>query len=163
MRDVERLPTAYWSLVRWYPRLTDRSRALGVSRQTVTAWERDPGAVMLRSRTARAVELVASVTADVEDLVGDPAGAGAWMVAPQPLANGQIPARLAGEGVLEPLRLLMLGAPISGPARRVDVRPPRVASEIPRRVPRERPRSRAEAAVLARLGEDPELIGPVVD
>jgi hypothetical protein len=149
---MERLPPAYLTLSRWYPRLSDRARALGLSRQTLTAWERDPEAARLRHRTARGVELLASVSADVEDLVGDAAGAGAWMVAPQPLAGGQTPAKLVVERRLAEVRSLMLPSVRDSAVR-----------GLPRMVPRERPRSRGEALVLQRIGEDPSLIGPVVD
>jgi Protein of unknown function (DUF2384) len=160
---MERLPSAYMTLGRWYPRLTDRARALGVSRQTLTAWERDPEAARLRGRTARAVELIASVTADVEELVGDAAGAGAWMVAPQPLAGGRTPAELVVDQRLAEVRSLMLPSVPDSTVRRIPARVPDAPLGFPSVVPRERPRSRAEALVLRRIGEDPALIGPVVD
>jgi hypothetical protein len=160
---MERLPPAYPTLTRWYPRLTDRARALGVSRQTLTAWERDPEEARLRRRTARRVELVASVTADVEALVGDAAGAGAWMVAPQPLAGGRTPAQLVVERRLAEVRSLMLPSVPDSPVRRITAWAPDAPRGFPTIVPRERPRSRGEALVLQRIGEDPALIGPVVD
>ena len=39
---MEPLPPTYAELARWYPQLTDRARVLGLSRQTLTAWERIP-------------------------------------------------------------------------------------------------------------------------
>jgi hypothetical protein len=160
---MEPLPPTYAELARWYPRLTDRARVLGISRQTLTAWERDPGAARLRNRTAARVDLVASVTADVEDLVGDPEGAGTWMQAPQPLAGGRTPAGLVGERRLAELRSLMLPSVPDSPVRRVPTPVTDAPLGYPSVVPRERPRSRGEALVLERIGEDPSLIGPVAD
>jgi transcriptional regulator with XRE-family HTH domain len=156
------LPSTYGALARWYPRLTDRARALGISRQTLTAWERDRDAVRMRPRTAARIDLVASVTADVEDLVGDPAGAGVWMRAPQPLAGGRTPAQLVVERRLAEVRNLMFPSVPDSPARRVTVRVADTHFGFGV-VPRERPRSRGEALVLERIGEDPRMIGPVAD
>jgi hypothetical protein len=160
---MEPLPPTYAELTRWYPRLTDRARVLGISRQTLTAWERDPGAVRLRRRTAARVDLVASVTADVEDLVGDPEGAGVWMRAPQPLAGGRTPADLVGQRRLVELRSLMLPSIPVSPVRRIAAPVTDAPLGYPSVVRRERPRSRGEALVLERIGEDPSLIGPVAD
>jgi hypothetical protein len=160
---MEILPPTYAMLSRWYPRLTDRARVLGVSRQTLTTWERDPGSARLRRSTARAIDVVASVTADVEDLVGSAAGAGAWMCVPQPLAGGQVPAAMARAGMLADVRRLMLAPTDATPVRRVQSQSRAAGSDLPAHVRRERPRSRGEALVLERIGEDPAVIGPVVD
>ena len=160
---MEPLPPTYAELARWYPRLTDRARVLGISRQTLTAWERDPGAARVRRRTAACIDLVASVTADVEDLVGDPRGAGVWMRAPQPLAGGQTPAELVVARRVAEVRSLMLPSVPDLPVRRIAARVPDAPLGFLRVVPRERPRSREEALVLERIGEDPSLIGPVVE
>jgi hypothetical protein len=161
---MERLPLTYTQLARWYPRLTDRARALGFSRQTLTTWERNPDAARLRAGAARRISLVASVTADVERLVGSADGAGAWMCAPQPLAGGQIPAALARERRFAELRRLIFPDPPSSPIRRVEMTDAdRGRPSFPTLVRRERPRSAPEARLLERLGEDPMLIGPVGD
>jgi hypothetical protein len=161
---MEPLPPTYGQLARWYPRLTDRARALGFSRQTLTTWERTPDAARLRAGAARRIDLVASVTADVERLVGSADGAGAWMCTPQPLAGGQIPAALARERRFAELRRLIFPDPPSSPLRRIEMTDAdRGRSSFPTVVRRERPRSAAEARLLQRLGEDPMLIGPVGD
>lgn len=159
---MEPLPPSYGQLSRWYPHLTDRARALGFSRQTLTTWERDPEASRLRAGAVRRINLVASVTADVEDLVGSAAGAGAWMCAPQPLADGQTPAALAGDGRFAELRRLMFPSAPAEPVRRVRATAAdRGEPVFPSNVRREQPRSAQEARLLGRLGEDPLLIGPV--
>jgi hypothetical protein len=161
---MEPLPPTYGQLARWYPRLTDRARALGVSRQTLTTWERNPDVARLRAGAARRIDLVASVTADVERHVGSVDGAGVWMCAPQPLAGGQIPAVLARERRFAELRRLIFPDPPSSPIRRVEMTDAdRGRPSFPTLVRRERPRSAAEARLLQRLGEDPMLIGPVGD
>lgn len=161
---METLPPTYAQLTRWYPRLTDRARVLGYSRQTLTTWERDPGAARLREGAVRRINLVVSVTADVEDLVGSADGAGAWMCAPQPLAAGRTPATLARDRRFAELRRLMFPAPAAEPVRRIEtVAADRGEPVFPSMVRRERPRSAEEAQLLERLGEDPELIGPVGD
>jgi hypothetical protein len=161
---MEPLPLTYAQLARWYPRLTDRARALGFSRQTLTTWERNPDAARLRAGAARRINLVASVTADVENLVGSADGAGAWMCAPQPLAGGQIPAALARERRFAELRRLIFPDPPSAPVRRIEMTDAgRGRPSFPTMVRRERPRSPQEARLLELLGEDPMLIGPVGD
>jgi hypothetical protein len=161
---MEPLPPTYGQLARWYPRLTDRARALGFSRQTLTTWERNPDTARLRAGAARAINLVASVTADVEDLVGSADGAGAWMCTPQPLAGGRIPATLARERRFAELRRLIFPDPPSTPVRRIELADAdRGRPSFPTMVRRERPRSAQEARLLERLGEDPMLIGPVGD
>jgi hypothetical protein len=161
---MEPLPLIHAQLARWYPRLTDRVRALGFSRQTLTTWERNPDAARLRAGAARRIRQIASVTADVERLVGSADGAGAWMCAPQPLAGGQIPAALAREGRFVELRRLIFPDPPSTPVRRIEMTDAdRRRPSFPTLVRRERPRSASEARLLERLGEDPMLIGPVGD
>ena len=159
---MEPLPPAYRQLGRWYPRLADRARALGLSRQTLTSWERDPDGARVRHATARRVNLLASVTAEVEEAVGEATGAGAWMSAPQPLADGATPAALVREGRLRELHGLMFA-----PEKTVGTRRVRVgarhdpAPSLPGTVRRERPRSPEGARVLRMIGEDPAAIGPI--
>jgi hypothetical protein len=112
----------------------------------------------------RRINLVASVTADVEALVGSADGAGAWMCAPQPLAAGRTPATLARDRHFADLRRLMFPAPAEEPVRGIETTgADRGEPVFPSMVRRERPRSAEEAQLLERLGEDPELIGPVGD
>jgi hypothetical protein len=103
---MEPLPSEYATLSRWFPALSQRARALGLSRETLTRWERASSPPRVRPGTARAVRSLASVAEDVERLVDDPSGAGAWLLAPQPALRGAPAARLAVAATPESLALL---------------------------------------------------------
>jgi hypothetical protein len=152
----------YRELSRWFPTVTDRARALGRSRETLTSWERGLLACQVKPSTARRVMHVASVAADVEELVGDARGVGRWMLAPQPQFRGKTPVEMIAAGRLNELSQVVYQAEnITAPERTVrrSRQAPRNAVDFPRR--RERARAADEAAVLVRIGEDADLIGPI--
>ncbi len=162
------LPVEYDRLARWFPAATARADAIGVTREMLRRWESaDARATRprVRAQTARAVELVAEVAREVERLVGDPQGAGRWMLAPQPALRGARVVDLARCGRLDVVAQLLV--------RPVDDRPIRqFTSEAVRRgadqirtpgagpLRRERPRGGSKAEVLRRIGVDDALIGP---
>jgi hypothetical protein len=153
--------SAYRELSRWFPTVSDRARALGRSRETLTGWERELLDCTVKPSTARRITCVASVTGDVEELIGDARGAGRWMLTPQPLLRGKTPVEMIGVGRLDELSgVIYPGGRITPrrTVRRASSAPQGVVS-FPRR--RERERSADEAAVLRRIGEDEALIGPV--
>ena len=89
------LPRAeYRELARWFPSVTDRARALGRSRETLTSWERGRLECTVKPSTARRITRVASVAEDVERLIGDARGVGRWMLAPQPQFLGKTPVEM---------------------------------------------------------------------
>jgi len=156
------LPRAeYRELARWFPSVTDRARALGRSRETLTSWERGRLECTVKPSTARRITRVASVAEDVERLIGDARGVGRWMLAPQPQFLGKTPVEMIAAGRLGDLsRVVYGGEEITSRRRgRRARRGPRNAVGFPKQ--RERPRSGAEAAVLRRIGEEDDMIGPV--
>ena len=84
------------------------------------------------------------------------------MLAPQPQFRGKTPVEMIAAGRLDELsRVIFQGEDVATPERRVRrsrQAPPNVV-DFPRR--RERARSADGAAVLRRIGEDADLIGPV--
>ena len=163
---MEALPDSYRTLARWFPTLTARARAIGRSRETLTTWERNPARRVRRS-TARAIDLVVGVAEEAERLIGDPRGAGEWMLAPQPAVRGATPAEFARAGRLAELRPLFQPEAVLPPVtRRISREQLRradramVGRALPRAGMRERPRDPDEAEVLRRIGEREELIGP---
>jgi len=159
------LPSEYARLSRWFPALSDRARAVGVTRQRALAWERQP-APRVRQATAEAIRRMASVSADVERQIGDASSAGRWLLTEQPALRGRIPAALVRGGHREDLALVaaLVFGPVPQPqARRVAPanRPvTRAMPALPRSVPRERVRDADEAALLRLLGAPDDLIGP---
>jgi hypothetical protein len=157
------LPTSeYRALARWFPTVTDRACALGRSRETLTSWERARLRHAVKPSTARRVLRVVSVAEDVERLVGDARGVGRWMLAPQPQFRGKTPVEMIAAGRLDELsKVVYEGETVTIPERRVrrSRQAPRNVVEFPRQ--RERARSAGAAAVLRRIGEDDDLIGPV--
>ena len=153
--------SAYLELSRWFPTLSDRARALGRSRETLTAWEREKLGCSVKPSTAAIVRSVASVAADVEELVGDASGAGRWMLTPQPQLRGRTPVEMIRLGLLGELSRLVYSADRAKPGRvvRRPVEAPEGVIDFPRT--RDRPRSADEARALRRIGEDEGLIGPV--
>jgi uncharacterized protein (DUF2384 family) len=96
---VRQLPIdAYRRLNRFFPTLSARSRALGLSRETLTRWERDPSSVRVRDATATSIESLVRVAEDAEDLIGDPRSAGDWLLAAQPALGGATAASVALDG-----------------------------------------------------------------
>ena len=87
------LPDDYTTLARWLPSLSARADVLGLSRQTLTAWERRQQPAVRRA-TARAIERVAAVAELAERRIGEPRGVGRWLRAPQPALGGRSPAEL---------------------------------------------------------------------
>jgi hypothetical protein len=160
---MEPLPSQYAALSRWFPALSQRARALGLSRETLTRWERASSPPRVRPATARAVRSLASVAEDVERLVDDAPGAGAWLLAPQPALRGGSAAALARAADTSSLRTL---TELASPTQRVvadrreglRAQPPATWAAA---APRLRPRDPAEAALLARMGQDEATIGPV--
>jgi uncharacterized protein (DUF2384 family) len=151
----------YRELARFFPTLSDRSRALGLSRETLTRWERDPDTANVRHATARALETLARVTEDAEELVGDARAAGTWMLAPQPALNGATAAALARQGTdasLAAIARLMLSEtpplPPAVPRGRIMRRPATVAYR------RTRPRDPVKAELLRELGVEEAAVGP---
>lgn len=158
------LPTAeYRQLLRWFPTLSDRARALGRSRETLTSWERGLLACAVKPSTAGRIARVGSVAGDVESLVGDPRAAGRWMLTPQPQLGGTTPVQMIAAGRLDELSGLIYRGREIAPQRRIRraSRAPGDVVAFPRQ--RERGRSADEAAVLRRIGEAEELIGPILD
>jgi len=104
---------------------------------------------------------VASVATDVEELIGDARGVGRWMLTPQPQFRGRTPVEMIAANRLDELSTVIYRGEDVSPRRTVrrSSRGPRDVVGFPRR--RERERTAAEAAVLRRIGEDPDLIGPI--
>lgn len=161
---MELLPSDYAALSRWFPSLSQRARALGLSRETLTRWERSSSPPRVRPVTAQAIRSLASVAGDVERLVGEPVGAGVWLLAPQPALRGETAASLARAADDRALRTLTrLASPDEPEVRRGRAaghgrRPPETWTAPAHR---RRPRDPAEAALLARIGQDATTIGPV--
>ena len=165
------IPAAYATLGRWLPSLSARAAALGLSRQTLTTWERREARPAVRTSTATAIERLAAVADLAERRIGDPAGVGRWLLAPQPSLGGSSAAALLrggdARGWTTVRRLL---APLPEPdVHRVAFDALRAAADdLDRRglrlsAPRRRPRAAGEAILLRRAGVPPDLIGPVLD
>jgi hypothetical protein len=142
-----------------------------MSRETLRAWERGNARVQVRASTARAITALASVAADVDRLVGDPARSGEWMLAAQPQLRGRTPAELARVGTAEARReLRRVIMPEIPPPLRAPVRASQIASArrrtrslgLPLDAARARPRAGGEATVLRKVGDSASRIGPVV-
>jgi hypothetical protein len=154
----------YRALVRFFPTLSDRSRALGLSRETLTRWERDPDSANVRPATGRAIETLVRVAEDAEELTGDAQAAGVWLLAPQPALRGATVAAVARDGTDAALarieRLLLSETPSLPPAV------PR--GSIARRsvavgYRRTRPRDPVKAGLLREVGAEEAQIGPTSD
>jgi uncharacterized protein (DUF2384 family) len=153
--------STYRELSRWFPTVTDRARALGRSRETLTSWERELLTCTVQPSTAGRIASVASVATDVEELIGDARGVGRWMLAPQPQFRGRTPVEMIAANRLGELSKVIYRDEDVSPQRTVrrSSRGPRDVVGFPRQ--RERERTATEAAVLRRIGEDEDLIGPI--
>lgn len=163
---VEKLPSAYARLSRWFPTLTDRACALGLSRETLTRWERASLDVEVRATTARRIDLVAQVAGLAARSLERPRDAGKWMLVPQPSLGGRSVAAAARDGDADAIRRLLalepvtVASPISASGSDAFERGRHLPSTAP--LPpttRYQPRSRAKAALLDRAGAPPRLIG----
>jgi hypothetical protein len=101
------------------------------------------------------------VATDVEELIGDARGVGRWMLAPQPQFRGRTPVEMIAANRLGELSKVIYRDEDVSPQRTVrrSSRGPRDVVGFPRQ--RERERTATEAAVLRRIGEDEDLIGPI--
>jgi hypothetical protein len=150
------LPDEYASLARWFPTTRSRAAAIGVTREMIRRWEialergdRAP----VRTGTARAITRLAEVAGEVERLVGDAAGAGRWLLVPQPALRGaSVAAALRGpsSASIAPL----IAPPATNPPARfsqAEVLTATAGLGPAPRPSRERPRDSTEAAILRRL------------
>lgn len=163
---MQHLPASYSLLEQWFPTLTARAEALGLSRETLTSWERAQLDVVVRDSTARRITRLAEVARVAAGGLRQPSDVGRWMLAPQPALAGRTVADAVRDGEAEAVGRLL------GPGQRAATPPPMprpAAFEDLRRIPdsaparsvrREQPRDREKAEPLARIGTPAEQIGP---
>jgi Protein of unknown function (DUF2384) len=160
------VPALYGALERWFPSLSSRAAALGVSRDTLTRWERTP-TTLVSERNARLVRQLAVLARQVEEQVSDSRGAGKWLLAPQPALLGKRPVDSLREGDLETVRRLFQPFASGQQFERITRDGYTTAITTAERTQpklrnaRDRARAADKAAVLRRIGETEERIGPV--
>ncbi len=152
---------AYRDLSRWFPALSDRARALGMNRDTLSEWERAQLDYRVRPATAENIQTLESVARDVEQLMGDPRATGRWMLTPQPQLRGETPARLVRERRLRELAELIFQGKTPGPRRVIRNASAPTTTSVPPVTVRTRPRAADKAAVLRILGQNERIIRPV--